>query len=283
MPTFERLDPLNDYLFQKVMGEKGDEKQLIAFLNAVLIKTGGNNLASIEIVSDTKLTAEILGGKQSVLDVRAVTDKGDKINIEVQLANEGNMDKRSLYYWSREFVRGISEGESYKKLPKVIAINIVDFELIKAIDDFHTSFHIREDDRKDYVLTDALEIHFLDMQKFRRLKNCDRINNPIHRWLAYFDKTTDDKTLEEIIKMDTAIATANDKMIRVTSDKEVLRAYQMRQMAISDKVSGLEYAREEGEKRAAKQIARQLKNLSILSLEQIGKATGLSTQEIEAL
>jgi hypothetical protein len=31
----ERLNPLNDFLFLKVMGEKGDEVQLLAFINAV--------------------------------------------------------------------------------------------------------------------------------------------------------------------------------------------------------------------------------------------------------
>jgi hypothetical protein len=30
-----RLNPLNDYLFMKYMGEEGDEEQIIAFLNAV--------------------------------------------------------------------------------------------------------------------------------------------------------------------------------------------------------------------------------------------------------
>ena len=33
-------DPLNDFQFYKVMGEKGDEVQLLGFLNAVLGKTG---------------------------------------------------------------------------------------------------------------------------------------------------------------------------------------------------------------------------------------------------
>jgi hypothetical protein len=32
----ERFNPLNDFLFLKYMGEKGDEEQLLAFLNAVL-------------------------------------------------------------------------------------------------------------------------------------------------------------------------------------------------------------------------------------------------------
>jgi len=37
---FQRLNPLNDFLFFKVMGEKGDEPQLIGFLNAVLGRSG---------------------------------------------------------------------------------------------------------------------------------------------------------------------------------------------------------------------------------------------------
>jgi hypothetical protein len=34
----ERLNPLNDFAFQKALGEKGDEVQLMAFLNAVLTR-----------------------------------------------------------------------------------------------------------------------------------------------------------------------------------------------------------------------------------------------------
>ena len=32
----ERLNPLNDFLFLKLMGEEGNEMQCLAFLNAVL-------------------------------------------------------------------------------------------------------------------------------------------------------------------------------------------------------------------------------------------------------
>ena len=36
----ERFNPLNDYLFLKVMGEKDAEEQCLAFLNAVLADSG---------------------------------------------------------------------------------------------------------------------------------------------------------------------------------------------------------------------------------------------------
>ncbi|MDR1858735.1 MAG: Rpn family recombination-promoting nuclease/putative transposase [Treponema sp.] len=80
-PAFpERLDPLNDYLFLRVMGEKGDEVQLLCFLNAVLGRTGDDRLASVEIIENKTLPAEFLGGKTSILDVRKLKAMG--ISVE---------------------------------------------------------------------------------------------------------------------------------------------------------------------------------------------------------
>jgi predicted transposase/invertase (TIGR01784 family) len=240
----ERLDPLNDYLFFKIMGEKGDEEQLMAFLNAVLKKTGNDVIAHIEIIDNRKFTGEVLGDKASILDVRAETGDGVKVNIEVQIGDKGNMEKRSLYYWGLEYTRVLDAGQDYDKLPKVIAINIVDFEM-KRTEGFHTSYHIWEDE-EDVILSDVLEIHFIDMVKFRRLKGKDIANNRLHRWLTFLNRNTNNNILEEVINMDTAIQKAQEKMIFVTTDKEELRAYQMRMMAISDQVSGLNSARREG-------------------------------------
>ncbi|WP_157078687.1 Rpn family recombination-promoting nuclease/putative transposase, partial [Methanobrevibacter filiformis] len=125
----ERFNPLNDYLFLEYMGKQGDEEQLLSFLNAVLTRTNNDVLTSIEIVENTEITPDVLGDKSCVLDVRAKTADGTKIEIEVQLANEYNMIKRLLYYWSREFVVNLDSGDKYQELPKVIAIGILDFSL----------------------------------------------------------------------------------------------------------------------------------------------------------
>ena len=39
LKELRRFDPLNNYLFYKVMGDKGSEIQLLGFINAVLGKT----------------------------------------------------------------------------------------------------------------------------------------------------------------------------------------------------------------------------------------------------
>jgi hypothetical protein len=77
------------------------------------------------------------------------------------------------------------------------------------------------------MLTDALEIHFISMAKFRQSGKNDIVHNRLYRWLAFFDKNTDEETLKTIITMDTAIAKAQEKIKRVSSSKEALRVYQM--------------------------------------------------------
>jgi predicted transposase/invertase (TIGR01784 family) len=275
----ERLNPLNDYLFLKVMGEKGDEEQLCAFLNAVLGRAGRDAIESVEIIENKTITAEVIGDKTSILDVRGLTVAGTRINVEVQLRNLGNMDRRSLFYWSREFARGMEAGQDYRETPNVIAINIVNYEFMAEVPAFHLRFHIREDQYREVVLTDALEIHFIDMVKFRRLGEKDIRNEPLHRWLAWFDKESPEGLVEEAIKMDTAIRKAEEKMAYVSCDKEALRAYQMREMALSDWTSGLNHAREEGIREGKWETAKNLKKIG-LPVEQIAGATGLSVEEI---
>jgi predicted transposase/invertase (TIGR01784 family) len=87
---------------------------------------------------------------------------------------------------------------------------------------------------------------FIDMVKFRRFKEKDIINNTLHRWLTFFDKRTSNDILEEIIKMDTAIQKAQEQIAFVKSSDEEFRAYQMREMAMCDYTSGINFARREG-------------------------------------
>lgn len=281
----QRLKPLNDFIFGKTFGEKGDEEQLLSLLNAILAKAKHKTLVRIEIVEHRTFTAEVIGDKTSILDIRAVAEDGTRINIEVQLRDYGNMDRRSLFYWSREFASGLDRGGDYSKLANVIAINIVNFEAV-SVDDFHTVFHLWEDSHKDCLLTDALEIHFIDVKKFNALPKKDIKNDSLHRWLTFFDQNISDDLLKELIDMDAAIYKANEKMTFLANDKEVLRLYNMREIAQIDYNSGMKKARDEGKaegKAEAKtETARNLLEMN-MTHEQIAKATGLTLEEINSL
>jgi len=76
----ERLNPLNDFLFFKVMGEKGNEVQLLGFLNAVLKQSGKKPIESVEILENQSFIKDIASGKSCILDVLAVLSDGTKVN-----------------------------------------------------------------------------------------------------------------------------------------------------------------------------------------------------------
>lgn len=275
--SMERLNPLNDYLFLKLMGEKGDENECLAFLNAVLGSKGKKPVKLVKILENRVFTAEIIGDKSSILDVRAETDLGEKINIEVQLKDLHNMEQRTLQYWGLEYTKSITAGKDYGVLPKVITINIINFDNIK-LDDFHTCFHLWEDDHPDYMLTDVLEIHFINMVKFRRIKGKDIVNKPLERWMTYLDVTTPEETLQEVIKMDVAINKTNERLNFVSQDKDFLREYHLREMAQSDWTTGVNTAVEKNKIEIAKNSLHEG-----LTMELIQRITGLDIDTIQSL
>jgi predicted transposase/invertase (TIGR01784 family) len=87
-----------------------------------------------------------------------------------------------------------------------------------------------------------------------------------------------------------AIQITDEMIAAVLSDKEALRAYQMREMAQSDWTSGINHARREGrqegrlegKQEVQQEIARNLKKMGI-PVEQIVQGTGLSVEEVEKL
>ena len=230
------------------MGEKGSEVQLLGFINAVLGRTGDDQFTSVEILENKSFTPKVIGDKASILDVRAVLKGNTRVNVEVQLSNQHNLEKRSLYYWSREFADSLDAGQDYRELPDVIAINIVNFDF-PPVSDFHTCFHLREDRHQDFTLTSALEIHYLNMVQYRKqvrdLITCEW-SDPLCRWLAWLNVSSPPELLAEVVEMDAAIMSAEERMVYVTGDKEAIRAYEMRLMALSDQISAENYAREKG-------------------------------------
>jgi predicted transposase/invertase (TIGR01784 family) len=316
----QRLNPLNDFFFYKIFGEKGMEAQLLSFLNAVLGRTGEDNFASVEILEDKTFSPEVLGDKSVTFDVRAVLQGKTRVNVEVQLRNQYNMNKRSLFYWSKEYMKSLKAGEDYHDLPDVIAINIVDFNYPLS-QKYHTCFHLRENDEHDLILTNSLEIHFLNMVQYRKLMKgfYDSLNNePLIRWLAWFDEHSPPELVAEVKRMDSAINLADERLVYLSGDEDAIRAYEVRFKAMCDltsmrnyatrtghakgykkglkegrekgmaegrekgRVEGREKGREEGRKKDKLEIAQKMKSLGD-SLERIQIITGLPTETIEQL
>jgi len=249
-----KYDPLNNFLFYKIFGEKGDEVQLLSFINAVLGKTEDNKFTSVEILENKSFMAEIMGGKSCVLDVRAKMPNGAMVNVEVQIKDKKNIDRRSLFYLSKTYTQELSSGHDYIKLPNVIAINIVNYDF-PATRNFHSCFRLREDTEREIILTEALEIHFVNMVRYRELArglsnnqvlNKQSLNAPLFRWLAWLEKSSAPELLLEVVKMDTTIKTADERMEHVTQSEEDMWAYTRYMMAECDRTAEINYGIDKG-------------------------------------
>lgn len=97
------------------------------------------------------------------------------------------MDKRTLFYWKKMYLENMKQGEDYTSLEKVITINILDFEFL-GTENYQSSFHLWEDMEKDYMITDVVEIHFLELPEFRNKENKDYREDDIERWLVFLEK-----------------------------------------------------------------------------------------------
>lgn len=120
----ELLSPKVDFVFKLLFGTDENKSILIAFLNALLVEEQKIVDVTFKNTDLKKLSEE---DKYGILDVLATTEVGTLINIEIQVRNEKNFEKRMMYYWSKLCWEQLNEGDSYAKLKKVISIAIIDF------------------------------------------------------------------------------------------------------------------------------------------------------------
>ncbi len=138
--TIALLPPKMDFVFKRIFGNENQPNVLISFLNAVL--TPVDPIRSVKL-QDTTIEKKYIEDKYSRLDVRATTNKGEHINIEIQLDNKYNMVKRSLYYWSKLYESQLESGNDYQKLSRTICINLLDFNLLQH-DKFHSVYRLKD-------------------------------------------------------------------------------------------------------------------------------------------
>ena len=146
---------------------------------------------------------------------------------------------------------------------------------------YHSSFHLWEDIEKDYMLTDLVEIHFIELPKFRSLKNKNYKDEALQRWLTFLEKDISKEVLEELMEMEPAIKMAEEKLDFLSSDPETIELYKAREYSAHERANLLSTGIEKGRIEGKIEVAIAL--LDILDNEMIASKTGLEIQEIQRL
>ena len=233
------LKPKNDIVYHCLF-RKGNEKITKSLISAILDK----KIKEINLDNDRYLLQDYPEKKMGILDLNATLEDGIICNIEIQLADKGNTEKRMLDYWSRLYSSQLLVGKNYNELSKTIVILIVDYDLekIRDIEKIHTKWQIREEEYKEKILIEDLEIHIISLPKARKIKEKD---NELLQWLEFLDNPNK-RGMMDMSKKNEDIAEALWKLEEISEDKKLRRIAELRERWEIDERSARAYWKETG-------------------------------------
>ena len=275
------LNPMYDFVFKALFGREDEvsKELLIELLNDILRAKGEDLIVSVEYLNPFNYKEHEFD-KLSVLDIKAKTDKGERVNIEVQVKQDNNYRKRSLYYWAKTYAETIGEGESYDSLKKTIVVNIMSYNAINESEKLHTHFKLIERE-ENFTLTEDLQIHYLELPKLPEDKEIEELEG-VELWVAFFRETGkegNEEKLEKLKERSEVMTKAMKSLETVSSDEKMLEAYRAREKARMDELAKIAYAKKQGEIEKAKQIAEEMFKLGI-DIGVIEKSTKLALEEL---
>lgn len=274
--SYGLLSPRVDFVFKKIFGNEQHPNILISFLNAVLNQK--DVITSVKILN-TDIDKEHIDDKYSRLDIKATTNNKEHINIEIQVKNEYNMVKRSMYYWSKMYEGQIIEGDDYDKLARTVCINILDFKCLNN-DRFHNFYRLKEVETNE-ELTDIQELHFIELPKYKGLSEDEEIPNMLDVWTTFI-KNPESKVIERLEMSREEIKEAKYELLRISASSKERELYERRKESLLNKVSALKNAEEKGERKKAINIAKKA-ILKDMDNDTIQDLTELSIEEIEEI
>jgi len=297
----EKISPRVDIAFKKIFGVEENKDLLISLINSIVSKED-------QVVDVTLLNPynpkNFRQDKLSILDIKAKGENGKRYNIEIQISDEADYDKRALYYWAKLYTEQLKVAEDYSTLSKAIGIHILNFTSIPDVDKYHNVFHVTEKETGVLYFKD-LELHTIELKKFSKDSHAElgdivaMVKNSLDMWVAFLTRhdllnkehlpsELDDPALIKALNVldvmnfrpeEREAYEEHLKWLRIEAN--TLKKYEAKGFA-EGKVEGREEGREEGEQKKAMAIARKMVAKG-KKIEEIIELTELSAEEIKSL
>ena len=291
-------------MFKRIFGHIGNEDITASLISSIVKK----QITNVKLDNNTILEKDLFDDKVGILDIRAKIDNNINCNIEMQLVDKKNIEKRILFYWSKMYSSSIKAGKDYDDLEKTIVILISDYELdsLKKIPKYQTKWQIREEEYHQIILTDVMELYIIETSKFMKYSEKSENNDKEKNlWLKFIENP-------EVVKMseNAEIQKAQKELEKISNDErerylaELREKYIMDQKATEDagydkgkkvglaegiraglaegKKVGIAEGKTAGRKEEKIEIAKKLLEEGI-NIEIISNATGLTKEEIKKL
>ena len=193
--TINNLNRINDYFIRYLFSHEGNENIALNFINAVFKDLDFETFNKIKILNPSPKAgsrlniAENYDEKESIVDIKATTETGITVLIEIQARGNEDFIKRALYYWAYNYSSSLNRGSFYDELKPTVSINITNFILTDE-NKVHNCYVLKELNNNK-ILTDHCQLHFVELPKFNlknisAIESLDNIHKEFISWVKFF-------------------------------------------------------------------------------------------------
>ena len=297
--TGRLLDLKNDIVFKSFFSKESEESK---FCRRRMISAVIGRQVVEATVQNPEILPEYFVGKAPRLDIHCKLDDGSEVDVELQQSkNDDNQQKRAVFYAARLMSGTLGKGKRYSEIPHVYQIMFTDFTIVDDVGLHHK--YLLHDTTYNHVLTDCLQIHFIELPKLKALlENPPETLSEAAFWsmiIAMGDSPAVQDILHKFPDYAEDLSMANTLLNTLSRDeKEWYRqlAYEEGEIEYGARMAsateagltkgiaiGEERGRAEGSRAAKLEAARNLISLHFLTDEQIAQTVGLSLDEIQKI
>ena len=279
-----RLPLTDDYIFKRVFAFEGNESVLKDLLEAILRK----NIKNVTIKNPEIIPYE-REDKRGLLDLKAETDDGTILDIEMQMEDKKNAEERGTLYAGNLITGQLQVGDDYKKLKKSIVIFITNYNFLKR-NSYHSVGRMKFEDtleeeyvdmgysEEEQIASKYIEFHYIELPKYKK-KNSSKFTK-LDQWMCVLTDRKGEMMLAE--KENKEIKKAMNTLDYISADPRERERHNSIIMAEYNRLTSeqnfFEAGKEEGIIETAKEMLKE-----DIPIETIEKVTKLSREEIEKL
>jgi predicted transposase/invertase (TIGR01784 family) len=144
---------------------------------------------SIEYWPAEKIPERMQAEKDSIVDVCCKDNKNREFIVEMQMTWTDSFKKRVLLNASKAYVAQSKKGDEFALLQPVYALNFVNAEFMKDVDDYYHYYHLVHDKYTNKVI-DGLHLVFVELPKFKPQSFSERKMQVL--WLRFLTEINDE-------------------------------------------------------------------------------------------
>ena len=196
-----RLPLTDDYIFKRVFAFEGNESVLKDLLEAILRK----NIKNVTIKNPEIIPYE-REDKRGLLDIKAETDDGTVLDIEMQMEDKKNIEERGTLYLANMITSQLQVGDDYTTLKKSIVIFITNYNFLKR-NSYHSIGKIKFDKtlKEEYIdmgyktedeeASKYIEFHYIELPKYKKKTQSEFTK--LDQWMCVFTNRKGEMMLAE--------------------------------------------------------------------------------------